>query len=91
MVKHTQAIRRLLPTNCLSVFEHFVKLALKGLNKHAPCKKKQARRNQMPFFNKELSKTIMTRTKLQNIFLQNTGVRKIEYVLQKKQIFVSLF
>ena len=31
MVKHTQAIRRVLPTNCLSVFDHFVELALKGL------------------------------------------------------------
>ena len=31
MVKHTQTICRLLPTNCLSVFDHFVKLALKGL------------------------------------------------------------
>ena len=31
MVKHTQPIRRLLPTNCLSVFDHFVALALKGL------------------------------------------------------------
>ena len=24
MVNYTQAIRRLLPTNCLSVFDHFV-------------------------------------------------------------------
>ena len=32
MVKHTQTIRRLLPTNCLSVFDHFVKSALKGLS-----------------------------------------------------------
>ena len=31
IVKHTQAIRRQPPTNCLSVFEHFVELALKGL------------------------------------------------------------
>ena len=31
MVKHTQTIRWLLPTNCLSVFDHFVELALKGL------------------------------------------------------------
>ena len=31
MVKHTQIIRRLLRTNCLSVFDHFVELALKGL------------------------------------------------------------
>ena len=32
MVKHTQTIRRLLLTNCLSVFDHFVVLTLKGLN-----------------------------------------------------------
>ena len=32
MVKHTQTIRRLLPTNCLSVFDNFVGLALKGLS-----------------------------------------------------------
>ena len=31
MVKHTQTIRRLLPTNCLSMFDYFVGLALKGL------------------------------------------------------------
>ena len=31
MVKHTQAIRRLLRTNCLSVFDHFVALARKRL------------------------------------------------------------
>ena len=31
MVKHTQKIRRKKPTNCLSVFDHFVGLVLKGL------------------------------------------------------------
>ena len=31
MVKHTQTIRRLLPTICLSVSDHFVGLAPKGL------------------------------------------------------------
>ena len=31
MFKHTQTIRRLLPTNCLSMFDHFVGLVLKGL------------------------------------------------------------
>ena len=30
MVKHTQIIRRQQPTNCLSVFDHFVGLGLKG-------------------------------------------------------------
>ena len=33
MLKHPQTIRRLLPTNCLSVFDHFVELAPKGLTK----------------------------------------------------------
>ena len=33
MVKHTQTIHRLLLTNCLSVFDHFVGLVLKGLGK----------------------------------------------------------
>ena len=31
MVKHAQTIRWLLLMNCLSVFDHFVGLALKGL------------------------------------------------------------
>ena len=33
MVKHTQAISLQPPTNCLSVFDHFVRLPPKGLNK----------------------------------------------------------
>ena len=31
MVKHTQIIRRQQQTNCLSVFDHFWRLGLKGL------------------------------------------------------------
>ena len=31
MVRHTQTIRRQHLTSCLSVFDHFVELALKGL------------------------------------------------------------
>ena len=31
VVKHTQTIRRQQPTNCLTVFDHFVDLALKPL------------------------------------------------------------
>ena len=34
MVRHTQTIRHLLPMNCLSVFDHFLGLALKGLRAH---------------------------------------------------------
>ena len=32
MIKHIQTIRRQQPTDCLSVFDHFVKLAIKGLS-----------------------------------------------------------
>ena len=32
MVKYTQTILRQIPDELLSVFDHFVKLALKGLN-----------------------------------------------------------
>ena len=31
MIKHTQIILRQLPTNCLSMFDQFVGLALKGI------------------------------------------------------------
>ena len=34
MVKHTYTTRWLLPTNCLSVFDYFVRFALKGLIKN---------------------------------------------------------
>ena len=34
MAKHTQAIRRLLATNCMNVFDHFVGLGQKGLSKY---------------------------------------------------------
>ena len=33
MVKHTQTILRQQPTNCLSVFDHFVGLGIKGLSR----------------------------------------------------------
>ena len=35
MVKHTQTIRWQQPTHCLSVFDHFLWLALKGLKYNA--------------------------------------------------------
>ena len=39
MVKHTQKIRWQIAENCLSVFDHFVGLALKGLKGYALSKK----------------------------------------------------
>ena len=65
-------------------FQRFCHIRLDALNKHAPRKKKHARGNQMPFFNKELSKAIMTRTKLRNIFLQNRSEEnRIRYTKQR--------
>ena len=34
---NTPTIRRQMPTNCLSVFDHFVRLALKGLMLVSSC------------------------------------------------------
>ena len=65
-------------------FQRFCHISLDALNKHAPRKKKHARGNQMPFFNKELSKAIMTRTKLRNIFRQNRNEEnRIRYAKQR--------
>ena len=41
------------------------------LNSFAPIKKKYARGNQMPFMTKNLSKEIMTRSRLRNKYLKN--------------------
>ena len=52
------------------VVKDFVIKVWTTLNKHAPGKKKNVRGYQMLFFNKDLSKAIMTQTQLCNIFLQ---------------------
>ena len=65
-------------------FERYCDISLETLTRHAPCKKKHARGNQMSFFNKDLSKAIITRTKLRNIFLQNRSEEnKIRYTKQR--------
>ena len=65
-------------------FQRFCQISLNALNKYAPRKKKYARGNEMLLFNKELSKAIMTRTKLRNIFLQNKSEEsRIRYTKQR--------
>ena len=71
-------------------FERLCDIRLETLNKHALSKKKHARDNQIPFFNKELSKAIMTRIKLRNIFQQNRSEEsRMRYTKQGK-LWVSL-
>ena len=71
-------------------FQRFRHLSLDALNENAPPKKKHARGNQMPFFNKELSKVIMTRTKLRNIFLQNRSEENRIRYTKRRNFCVSL-
>ena len=52
-------------------FQRICDIILATLNKHGLCKIKHVRGNQMPFFDKKLSKTIMTRTKLRDDLRQN--------------------
>ena len=64
-------------------------MSLDASNKHVPRKKKHAQSNQIPFFNKELSEAIITRTKLRNIFLQKrSDENRIRYT---KQINFCIF
>ena len=51
--------------------KRFCKLSVNILNKHGPRKKRYARGNQMPFFTKDFSKEIMTRSRLLNKYLKN--------------------
>ena len=71
-------------------FQRFCHISLDALNKHAPRKKKHARGNQMPFFNKELSKAIMTRTKLRNSLLQNRSEENRKRYTKQRNFCVSL-
>ena len=59
------------------------------LNKHAPPppEKKYLRGNQSPFMNKTLSKSIMQRSKLRNLFLKRE-LRKTEIIMLSKGIYV---
>ena len=70
-------------------FQRFCDISLDALNKHTP-RKKYARGNQMPFFNKELSKAIMTWTKLRNIFLQNRSEENRIRFTKQRNFCVSL-
>ena len=70
--------------NCNERFENFTSSCSVILNKHAPQKKKYMRGNQSPFMNKTLSKTIMQRSKLRNLFLKKrTEENRNNYVKQR--------
>ena len=70
--------------------KRFCELSVNVLNKHAPRKKKYARGSQMPFFTKELSKEIMTRSRFCNKYLKNRNEEKRAIYIKQRNYCVSL-
>ena len=60
------------------------------LNNLAPLKKKYIRGNQQPFMNKDLSKAIMTRSRLRNIYLKNRTEFNRERFVKQRNYCVNL-
>ena len=70
--------------NCDKSFKNFTFSGNAILNKHAPQKKKYVRGNESPFMNKTLSKVIMQRSKLRNLFpKKRTEENRNNYVKQR--------
>ena len=66
--------------------EKFWKTTMDTLNSFHPIKKKYARANQMPFTTKNLSKEIMTRSKLRNTYLKHkTEENRLLYTQQRNK------
>ena len=66
--------------------EKFCKTTMDTLNFFAPIKKKYARGNQMPFMTKDLSKEIMTRSRLRNKYLKDkTEENRLLYTQQRNK------
>ena len=65
-------------------YEIFENHFMNALDEHAPLKYKYLRGNQQPFMNKELSKAIMKRSRLRNIYINSrTSINRINYVKQR--------
>ena len=60
------------------------------LDKHSPQRKQYLRPNHKPFMNNEISKGIMTRTRLQNRFLKNRSIRNRDLFRKQRNLCVSV-
>ena len=60
------------------------------LDKHAPQRKRYVRSNHKPLMTNEISKAIMTRTRLRNRFLKNRSTRNRDLFRKQKNLCVSL-
>ena len=70
--------------------KRFCEQSVNVLNKHASRKEKYARGNQMPFFTKELSKEIMTRSRLRSKYLKNRNEENRAIYVKQRNDCVSL-
>ena len=59
------------------------------LDKHAPQRKRYLRSNHKPFMNNEISKAIMTRTRLRNRFLKNRSYQNRDLFRKQRNLCVS--
>lgn len=65
-------------------YDSFQFIFTRLLNQHAPMKEKFVRANNAPFMNKQLSKAVMTRSRLRNRFLKkNIKENEIKYKKQR--------
>lgn len=75
-----------------NTLEKFLGICVNVVNQHATCKKKTLRGNDSSFMNKELSKTIMTRTKLRNKFQKNRTEGNLRpYTRQRNYCLLLLY
>ena len=84
LASHCRKSGKNLVNSCDQDVDVFLISYNKILDQYAPRKKKYVRGNHSPFMNKNLSKAIMLRTKLRNIFLKNrTEENKGRYTKQR--------
>ena len=79
-----------LGNNCDQDVDDFLISCNKILDKYAPRKKRYVRGNHSPFMNKNLSKAIMLRKKLRNIFLKNRAEENKDRYTKQRNLCVTL-
>ena len=79
-----------LPSEDVGNVEKFIKVCINTLNNHAPSKKKYTRANHLPFMNKELSKAVMKRTRLTNVYLRKRSDENRKKYSKQRNYCVSL-
>ena len=78
-----KAISQNLGVGCHEIYESFASSCNKILDNHAPLKKKHVWDNDSPFMNESLSKVIMVRTRLRNIFFKNRSEENKSSIINK--------